>query len=114
MLDAERHNPQANIHTFGDAIWWASATMTTLGDGDRVPVTGEGRAVGFALMLADIGLLGVVIASCLCWITDRVREIDTAVENATRGDIAILRAEIAQPRQALGNPAAIDPRTLDG
>jgi voltage-gated potassium channel len=101
MLDAERRNPQANIHTFGDAIWWASATMTTVGYGDRVPTTGEGRAVGLALMLAGIALLGVVTASFASWLIDRVREADAASDAATRGDIGELRAEIAQLREAL-------------
>lgn len=114
VLDAERRNPHANIHTFGDAIWWASATMTTVGYGDRVPITVEGRAVGFALMLAGISLLGVVTASFASWLIERVREIDTAAQAATRGDIAILRTEVAQLRQALVNAAAIDPRSLDG
>lgn len=63
MLDAERHNPDANIRTFGDAVWWAASTMTTVGYGDRVPTTGEGRAIGFALMLADIARLQLQLAA---------------------------------------------------
>jgi voltage-gated potassium channel len=48
MLDAERDNPTANIHTFGDAVWWAAATVPTVGYGDHYPVTTQGRwiAVG--------------------------------------------------------------------
>lgn len=114
VLDAERHDPHANIQTFGDAVWWAAATMTTVGYGDRTPITGEGRAVGFALMLAGIALLGVVTASLASWLIERVREIDSEAEAATRGDIATLRAEVAQLRQALANAAVIDPRSLDG
>ena len=33
VLDAERSNPEANITNFGDAIWWAATTMTTVGYG---------------------------------------------------------------------------------
>ncbi len=37
MLDAERSDPDANITTFPDALWWAIATVTTVGYGDRFP-----------------------------------------------------------------------------
>jgi voltage-gated potassium channel len=101
MLDAERHQPGANIRTFGDALWWAASTMTTVGYGDRVPTTGEGRAVGFALMLAGIALLGVVTAWIASWLVDRVRDAEAATQAATRGDIAALRAEIAMLRETI-------------
>jgi voltage-gated potassium channel len=53
VLDAERSSPDANISDFGDAIWWAITTMTTVGHGDRYPVTSAGRLVAFGLMIAE-------------------------------------------------------------
>ena len=44
ILDAER-GQSGPIQTFGDAIWWALATITTVGYGDMYPVTDEGRFV---------------------------------------------------------------------
>jgi voltage-gated potassium channel len=49
-----------NLHTFFDAIWWATVTATTVGYGDIFPVTWEGRLVGMALMFFGIGLVGSV------------------------------------------------------
>jgi voltage-gated potassium channel len=106
MLDAERHNPQANIKTFGDALWWAVSTMSTVGYGDRVPTTGDGRVVGAGLMLAGIALLGVVTAFIASWLIQQVRNVETEAQTATRGDIAELRAEIARLTAAMAQHEA--------
>jgi voltage-gated potassium channel Kch len=72
VLDVERSSPDANINGFGDAIWWAVTTMTTVGYGDHYPVTGIGRAVGFGLMLGGIALLGTVTATLASWLVESV------------------------------------------
>lgn len=82
MLDAERANPEANIRTYGDALWWAGTTITTVGYGDRYPTTGEGRLVGFGLMLGGIALLGVVTAALASWFIQRTAETSAAEERA--------------------------------
>lgn len=46
----------ANIKSAEDAIWWSIATMTTVGYGDRYPVTTEGRVVGILLMICGVGM----------------------------------------------------------
>lgn len=48
--------PESNIKDPGDAFWWAFVTMTTVGYGDKYPVTGEGRIVACILMTAGAGL----------------------------------------------------------
>jgi voltage-gated potassium channel len=59
----ERDAGGANIHTYGDAIWWGIATITTVGYGDRFPVTTEGRAISVFIMLLGISLFSIVTAS---------------------------------------------------
>jgi len=60
----ERHSgsPTA-IHNFGEALWWAVVTVTTIGYGDKIPMTGAGKFVAVALMLTGIGLVGVLTAT---------------------------------------------------
>jgi voltage-gated potassium channel len=73
VLDVERDAPGANITSFGDALWWASTTVTTVGYGDRYPVTGEGRMIAVVLMVVGIGLVGAVTASVATWMVSRVQ-----------------------------------------
>jgi voltage-gated potassium channel len=73
VLEAERANPEANITNFGDAIWWAATTMTTVGYGDRYPTTGVGRLAAVALMVGGIAVLGVVTASVASWLVEQVK-----------------------------------------
>ncbi|WP_226345626.1 potassium channel family protein [Agilicoccus flavus] len=70
-LDAERNADGANITTFGDALWWATTTVTTVGYGDFFPVTLTGRLVAAILMLFGIGLVGSVTAAVASWILSR-------------------------------------------
>jgi voltage-gated potassium channel Kch len=58
----ESRVPGSPIKTFGDAVWWALATATTVGYGDVVPVTPAGRIIASLLMVFGIGSLGVFIS----------------------------------------------------
>jgi voltage-gated potassium channel len=73
VLEAERDAPDASITSFGEALWWTITTVSTVGYGDRYPVTLEGRLVAAALMVAGIALLGVVTASIASWFVENLR-----------------------------------------
>ena len=74
VLEAERGSAEPSITTFGDAMWWACTTMTTVGYGDLYPVTTAGRFVGVGLMIGGIALLGTVTATFASWLVEAVRE----------------------------------------
>jgi voltage-gated potassium channel len=58
----ERHAPGSNIHTLGDAVWWAFVTVTTVGYGDFYPVTTWGRITACFIMGTGLLTLAVVTA----------------------------------------------------
>jgi voltage-gated potassium channel len=51
-----------NIKTAEDAIWWAYTTITTVGYGDKYPVTSEGRLIAIFLMTFGVGMFGTMTA----------------------------------------------------
>src|SRR6202453_2998061 len=77
-LAFERHVPGANIHNYGDALWWAIVTVTTVGYGDKYPVSAGGRGVAVVLMLTGIGLVGVLSASVASYFVGQRADKDMA------------------------------------
>lgn len=100
VLDAERHAENASITTFGDALWWTLTTMSTVGYGDRYPVTGEGRLVAGLLMVGGIALLGVITGTIASWLVEKLRGVEEA-ELETVQELRKLRTEIAELRAEL-------------
>lgn len=58
ILICERPDPLANIQTANDAVWWSVTTITTVGYGDKYPVTTEGRFLAMIVMISGLGLFG--------------------------------------------------------
>ena len=64
---SERAVEGSNIKNFGDGIWWAITTVTTVGYGDKFPTTMEGKLLAVGLMIVGISLMGVITASVASW-----------------------------------------------
>jgi len=58
ILRAEEANPEANIKTASDAIWYTMVTISTVGYGDRYPTTGSGRIIGALIIIIGVGIFG--------------------------------------------------------
>lgn len=83
-----------NIKNAQDALWWTFATITTVGYGDRYPVTAEGRLVAAVLMSAGVGLFSTFSAFLATWFLG-------AKNDSTGDELAALRAEVASLRRDL-------------
>jgi voltage-gated potassium channel len=107
VYDAERGAEDASIAGYGDAVWWALTTITTVGYGDEYPVTGEGRLVAVLLMVSGIALLGVVTAAVASWFVGRVAEAaqadDDAQDAALRAEVRALADEVRRLRAELAD-----------
>ena len=55
-LQARRHN----IKDASDALWYVYVTVTTVGYGDRYPVSNAGRFIGVLIMTVGVGLFGTL------------------------------------------------------
>jgi voltage-gated potassium channel len=94
VYQTERDAPGANITTFGDALWWACVTITTVGYGDLSPVTTEGRCIAVAMMICGIALIGTVTATIASWLVETVSTREEAAAAATQAQVHALSAQV--------------------
>ena len=59
----EKFRNDSNIYSLWDGIWWAVVTMTTVGYGDKYPVSPGGRLVGLILIFSGVGLMSLFTAT---------------------------------------------------
>lgn len=72
---AERHAPGASILSYGDSVWWAIETITTVGYGDMIPVTIAGRVYASMLMLGGVVIVGATTATVVSYLGEKVQTV---------------------------------------
>lgn len=94
------NTPESNIRSAEDAIWWSMTTITTVGYGDKFPVTTAGRLLAVAVMVTGVGLFGTLsglVASLFVGDNDdKIEQEETEILTeirALRAEVATLRAE---------------------
>jgi voltage-gated potassium channel len=95
------HATNAEFKTFGDALWWAVVTLTTVGYGDIVPKTTAGRVDGVMIMVVGIGILGLLAGSLATFFGFGKRRRSTEADEplpADPHDATDVAAELAELR----------------
>ncbi|ANU26757.1 potassium channel family protein [Planococcus versutus] len=93
---------EPSINTFGDALWWAVVTTTTVGYGDISPETPIGRVLAVVLMLVGIGIIGTLTSAITSFFSNKngsnhdkrilgvIQSIEE-IENLTKEDIEFVQ-----------------------
>jgi voltage-gated potassium channel Kch len=99
VLGAEEYADGANITNASSALWWTFVTITTVGYGDRFPVTNAGRLVGVFVMIAGVGLFGTLSGFLAnTFLSPPKKQEEPA---ATRADASDPKARIAEVKRML-------------
>jgi voltage-gated potassium channel len=70
---AERSVPGATITNYGDAVWWAMETISTVGYGDMIPVSFWGRMFASLLMLGGMVIVGAATGTAVSYLNEKVQ-----------------------------------------
>jgi voltage-gated potassium channel len=123
------HATNPGFKTFGDALWWAVVTLTTVGYGDIVPKTTTGRVDGVMIMVVGIGILGLLAGSLASFFGFGRRMAaaadagdsasgdsssdDSASDDPVMAELAELRAQVARLADELARlaPTAVTTRS---
>ena len=85
---------EANIKSPEDALWWSVVTITTVGYGDRFPISSEGRIIASFLMIAGVGLFGTISGFIAAWFLRPEREAQESETQTVLAELRSLRAAI--------------------
>jgi voltage-gated potassium channel len=94
VLQFESGLEGANIKTAADALWWSVVTITTVGYGDRYPVSAEGRAIAGLLMIAGVGIFGTLSGFIASWFLAPPARVQ-------KSELELIRSELAELRRML-------------
>jgi voltage-gated potassium channel len=107
VLQFEIQSPDAVITTGWDAFWYSIVTITTVGYGDYYPVTFWGRVTAMFIMVAGVGIIGVLASLMSNLLIGRIaapikEETPSAVLPFTvEQELKRMNNELAEMRQLL-------------
>lgn len=102
-LNFEQGIADAPIQTFGDAVWWSAAMVTTINN-EKYAVSPEARTIAILVRIYAVSVFGYITASIATYL---IGASSTSTEQQEekelmRSEITALREELATVRQNLG------------
>jgi voltage-gated potassium channel len=84
----EANNPDSPIDTIFEAVYWSVVTIFTVGYGDFVPVTNEGRMVAMVIIVAGIAVISFATSIVVSAFTEKLDEIkeDKLIDDVSKFD----------------------------
>ncbi len=105
MLHIEQNAPGANITSASDSLWYTIVTISTVGYGDRYPVTNDGRLMGSLIIIVGVGIFGTFTGYLAnLFLTPSKKQSAAAplpVDDDVQVDITQLRVLIAQQQASM-------------
>lgn len=108
VFELERNVPAANIHTGADALWWAFATITTIGYGDYYPVTFPGRLVAIVLVVFGLSFFGTFTAYVASFFLEKAQLKEESDIHRLITEVRHLREKIER-LEAAARPGGLTP-----
>jgi hypothetical protein len=103
VLRLEQYAPGANITSASDALWYVIVTISTVGYGDRYPVTNDGRVAGTLIIIVGVGIFGT-FTGYLANLFLAPKTKPSSAEPHSRSDEA--RAKVNQLKQLMAEQQA--------
>lgn len=98
FYEYEAPHPGSPIQNFGDSIYWAMTTMTTVGYGDIVPMTIPGKIIAVTLMATGIAVFGIATAMVSSWLVQQVQddaaEAETVLDDDRHTEVMAMLADM--------------------
>ena len=94
VFEVEHGKAGANIQSAGDALWWAFATITTIGYGDHYPVTVAGRIVAVVLVIFGLSFFGTFTAYVASFFLEKTQLKEESEIHRLIHEVRLLREQI--------------------
>lgn len=93
--------------TPADGLWWALVTITTVGYGDLVPQTFEGRIFGSILILMGVGIFSILTASFSAFFIAQDERSNNEKEEKIAQQVTRIEGKLTKMEEKLDNTLAL-------